>query len=42
MEDAALLAEPLQLACDHDLVRPRVLAAQPVPRVKFLAPQLAR
>ena len=42
MEHTALLAEALQLAGDHDLVRPRVLAAQSVPRVKFLSRQHER
>ena len=40
MEDAALLTEALQLAGDHDLVRTRVLPAQPVPRVELLTPSM--
>jgi len=40
VEHAALLTEALQLAGDHDLVRPRVLPAQPMPRVELLSPSM--
>ena len=42
MEHAALLAEALQLSRDHDLVRPRVLPAQAVPRVELLPTTMGR
>ena len=38
VEHTALLAEALQLTRNHDLIRPRVLPAQTVPRVELLFP----